>query len=130
VLQVGRQLKDEQLQVVRELQCTREWEQRDPDHVALMCQETVQDGHSVLVFCASKAGCEAAAKHVARLVAVPERSLPGGGVTPGGEWCWIAPGALPRRCCGGIRDGLCAGAALTCRPSGVMEHRGASAQLR
>lgn len=35
-------------------------------------------GHSVLVFCATKANTENVAKLIARLVAVPERAAPGG----------------------------------------------------
>lgn len=33
-----------------------------------LCRETVQEGHSVLVFCGTKAWCEKSAQHVARLL--------------------------------------------------------------
>ena len=39
---------------------------QDYDHVALLAQETVQEGHSVLVFCGTKAACEHTAKRAAR----------------------------------------------------------------
>lgn len=39
---------------------------QDFDHTALLARETVQDGHSVLVFCGTKAACETTAKRAAR----------------------------------------------------------------
>ena len=39
---------------------------QDYDHVALLARETVQEGHSVLVFCGTKAACEHTAKRAAR----------------------------------------------------------------
>lgn len=41
-LQIGRVLKDESLEVVRELQCDPDWDKKDPEHVALLCQETIK----------------------------------------------------------------------------------------
>lgn len=53
---------------------TPEWSKQDSDHVALLAQETVSAGHSCLVFCASRQGCEQAAKHIAHLLGdIPER---------------------------------------------------------
>lgn len=40
--------------LVRELAPDKGWEDKDTDHVALLTQETVREGHSVLIFCASK----------------------------------------------------------------------------
>lgn len=54
-LQVGTQIIDEDLNVVRELEHDPELEGKDPDHVAMLCKETIQNGHSVLIFCCSKA---------------------------------------------------------------------------
>ena len=40
---------------VRELALPDGWNDvADPDHVALLCRETVQEGHGVLIFCATK----------------------------------------------------------------------------
>lgn len=36
----------------------------------------MQAGHSVLIFCGSKAHCEKVAKHIAKHITVPERSKP------------------------------------------------------
>jgi DNA polymerase theta len=91
-MQVGRSLLDEQLRPVRELQPLPAWQGRDPDHLALLCSETVQEGHSVLVFCASKAWCERAAKAVAALLTVPERTTKFGAAMSPGTGCreWVA----------------------------------------
>lgn len=43
---------------------------QDSDHCALLARETVQGGHSVLVFCGTKQGCEVTAKRAARWEAV------------------------------------------------------------
>lgn len=39
---------------------------QDADHTALLARETVQGGHSVLVFCGTKKECEITAKRCAR----------------------------------------------------------------
>ncbi len=39
---------------------------QDFDHAALLARETVQDRHSVLIFCGTKAACETTAKRAAR----------------------------------------------------------------
>jgi len=41
---------------------------QDGDHCALLARETVQGGHSVLIFCGTKQGCEVTAKRAARWV--------------------------------------------------------------
>lgn len=51
---------------------------QDFDHTALLARETVQDGHSVLIFCGTKAACETTAKRAARWgSAAVARTLPG-----------------------------------------------------
>jgi hypothetical protein len=41
--------------------------QDDPDHIVQLCLETLMNGHSVLVFCATKNWCEKLAEHIAKL---------------------------------------------------------------
>lgn len=54
LLQVGQQLKDCEGKENRLLEPEPDWEERDPDHLALLCKETIDLGKSVLIFCASK----------------------------------------------------------------------------
>ena len=54
ILQVGRQLKDSEGHNSRLLEPEAGWEERDPDHLALLCKETIDLGKSVIIFCASK----------------------------------------------------------------------------
>ncbi|GFR45961.1 hypothetical protein Agub_g7430, partial [Astrephomene gubernaculifera] len=75
-VKVGRRVLNPAGEVVRELQPEPGWEERDADHVAWLTRETVQDGHSVLIFCASKAHCERVAEHIARLVPITQREPP------------------------------------------------------
>jgi replicative superfamily II helicase len=42
----------------------------------LLCCCCRQAGHSVLIFCASKNWCEITAKHIAKMLSIPERSTP------------------------------------------------------
>ncbi|GMH38125.1 hypothetical protein BSKO_06009 [Bryopsis sp. KO-2023] len=74
---VGRQIKDENMKVVRELAANKQWEARDPDHVALLTKETIDGGHSVLIFCGTKRGCEVCVKQLAELLEIPERFIGG-----------------------------------------------------
>jgi len=46
--------------------------------------DAMQAGHSVLIFCCSKAQCEIVAKHIARLITIPERPRPPNHATAGG----------------------------------------------
>ncbi len=52
LVQVGRQIRDEQGELVRELAVEPNWDRED--HVALLARETIDAGKSVLIFCASK----------------------------------------------------------------------------
>ena len=52
LVQVGRQIRDERGDPVRELAVEPQWDRED--HVALLAQETIDAGKSVLIFCASK----------------------------------------------------------------------------
>ncbi|KAL4540938.1 hypothetical protein Ndes2526B_g05493 [Nannochloris sp. 'desiccata'] len=51
----------------------------DPDHVAHLTRETVDDGHSVLIFCGFKKACLWEAKRLAKLVSFPVREKPNAG---------------------------------------------------
>lgn len=65
------------LQMVRELSMPPNWPtKQDNDLVALLTNETVQAGHSVLIFCCSKNQCEVVAKQMAKLVVIRERTSP------------------------------------------------------
>ena len=43
-LQIGRRLHGADMGAVRDLPVDKEWEAKDPDHVAFLCRETVQVG--------------------------------------------------------------------------------------
>jgi DNA polymerase theta len=53
----------------------KELQTKDPDHVAFLAQETVDEGFSVLVFCATRSASEATASVLAQLLNVPERHI-------------------------------------------------------
>ncbi|KAL4428417.1 hypothetical protein ABPG75_002506 [Micractinium tetrahymenae] len=81
-LKQGTALKNDKLEVVRQLELPQGWDTSrsgDFDHTALLARETVQDGHSVLIFCGTKAACETTAKRAARMIEIPERELRGKG---------------------------------------------------
>ncbi|KAJ6658252.1 hypothetical protein lerEdw1_020524 [Lerista edwardsae] len=64
-LKIGSKIYDSSVKVVREIQPMLHVK-GDEDHVVSLCYETVQDGHSVLVFCPSKNWCEKLADIIAR----------------------------------------------------------------
>lgn len=68
-LRVGSVLKDPEGRICRELPPPEDW---DRGHLGQLVRETVADSGSVLVFCASKNGCELTAAQLARRVDVPE----------------------------------------------------------
>jgi DNA polymerase theta len=53
----------------------KELQAKDPDHVAFLAQETVDEGFSVLVFCATRGASEATATLLSQLLEVPERYI-------------------------------------------------------
>ncbi|CAL9781603.1 unnamed protein product [Musa acuminata subsp. burmannicoides] len=65
-VKVGNTIFDKKMNVVRIISKTADLGGKDPDHIIELCNEVVQDGHSVLLFCSSRKGCESTAKHVAR----------------------------------------------------------------
>ncbi|KAL8202532.1 UNVERIFIED_CONTAM: hypothetical protein K2H54_016476, partial [Gekko kuhli] len=64
-MKVGSKVYDSSMKAVREIQ-PLPYVKGDEDHVVSLCYETVQDGHSVLVFCPSKNWCEKLADIIAR----------------------------------------------------------------
>ncbi|XP_065030525.1 helicase and polymerase-containing protein TEBICHI isoform X5 [Musa acuminata AAA Group] len=65
-VKVGNTIFDKKMNVVRIISKTADLGGKDPDHIIELCNEVVQDGHSVLLFCSSRKGCESTARHVAR----------------------------------------------------------------
>lgn len=43
---------------------------KDPDHIVELCHEVVQEGHSVLIFCSSRKGCESTARHIVKYLKI------------------------------------------------------------
>ncbi|GJM87561.1 hypothetical protein PR202_ga03528 [Eleusine coracana subsp. coracana] len=67
-IKVGNQILDKELNVVRVLPKTSDLGGKDPDHIVELCNEVVLQGHSVLLFCSSRKGCESTARHVAKFL--------------------------------------------------------------
>jgi DNA polymerase theta len=72
----GTRLLNHHGEVVRELSVPPGWPATDPNHLGLLVQETVQQGHSVMVFCATVKGTVAAAVQLARMVSARALSTP------------------------------------------------------
>ncbi|GFP80266.1 helicase and polymerase-containing protein tebichi [Phtheirospermum japonicum] len=54
------------MEIVRTIPKKAELGGKDPDHIVELCDEVVQEGHSVLIFCSSRKGCESTARHIAK----------------------------------------------------------------
>ncbi|XP_039143908.1 LOW QUALITY PROTEIN: helicase and polymerase-containing protein TEBICHI-like [Dioscorea cayenensis subsp. rotundata] len=67
-IKVGNTIFDKKLDVVRVLPKTSDFGGKDPDHIVELCNEVVQEGHSVLLFCSSRKGCETTARHVSKFL--------------------------------------------------------------
>ncbi|GJN13402.1 hypothetical protein PR202_gb00096 [Eleusine coracana subsp. coracana] len=67
-IKVGNQILDKELNVVRVLPKASDLGGKDPDHIVELCNEVVLQGHSVLLFCSSRKGCESTARHVAKFL--------------------------------------------------------------
>ncbi|KAJ9555668.1 hypothetical protein OSB04_010282 [Centaurea solstitialis] len=65
-IKVGNAIYDKNMELVRTISKRADLGGKDPDHVVELCNEVVQEGHSVLIFCSSRKGCESTAKHVAK----------------------------------------------------------------
>ncbi|XP_063150682.1 DNA polymerase theta [Candoia aspera] len=74
-VKIGSKIYDSSNAVVREIQPELHIK-GDEDHVVTLCYETVQNGHSVLVFCPTKNWCEKLADIVAReFCSIQQKSL-------------------------------------------------------
>ncbi|KAM6474903.1 DNA polymerase theta isoform 1-T1 [Liasis olivaceus] len=74
-VKIGSKIYDSSNAVVREIQPVLHFK-GDEDHVVTLCYETVQDGHSVLVFCPTKNWCEKLADIIAReFCSIQQKSL-------------------------------------------------------
>nr|CAD1822289.1 unnamed protein product [Ananas comosus var. bracteatus] len=67
-IKVGNTIFDKRMNVVRTILKTADLGGKDPDHIVELCNEVVQQGHSVLLFCSSRKGCEMTARHVSRFL--------------------------------------------------------------
>ena len=61
-MQTDNKLFDKHMRLVRELPVGASRGGQDRDHVVELCDEVVRDGHSCLIFCATKKNCEVRAR--------------------------------------------------------------------
>ncbi|KAL5850413.1 hypothetical protein ACOSQ3_008468 [Xanthoceras sorbifolium] len=67
-IKVGNTIYNKKLDIVRTISKTADLGGKDPDHIVELCNEVVQEGHSVLIFCSSRKGCESTARHVSKFL--------------------------------------------------------------
>ncbi|MBA0873433.1 hypothetical protein Goshw_002175 [Gossypium schwendimanii] len=67
-IKVGNTIYDKNLDLVRTIPKAVDLGGKDPDHIVELCNEVVQEGQSVLIFCSTRKGCESTAKHVAKFL--------------------------------------------------------------
>ncbi|KAI3792695.1 hypothetical protein L2E82_06583 [Cichorium intybus] len=65
-IKVGNTIYNKKMELVRTISKRADLGGKDPDHIVELCNEVVQEGHSVLIFCSSRKGCESTARHVAK----------------------------------------------------------------
>ncbi|CAN4127872.1 unnamed protein product [Withania somnifera] len=65
-VKVGNTIYNQNMDIVRTISKAADLGGKDPDHIVELCNEVVQEGHSVLIFCSSRKGCESTARHVAK----------------------------------------------------------------
>uniref|UniRef100_A0A4W3GYT0 DNA polymerase theta n=1 Tax=Callorhinchus milii TaxID=7868 RepID=A0A4W3GYT0_CALMI len=76
-VKIGNSIYDSTMTVVREFQPALQVK-GDGDHIVSLCYETLQGGHSVLLFCPSKNWCEKLSETIAReFYYLQQRSAPG-----------------------------------------------------
>ncbi|XP_065858049.1 helicase and polymerase-containing protein TEBICHI isoform X2 [Euphorbia lathyris] len=67
-IKVGNTIYNKKMDIVRTILRAADLGGKDPDHIVELCNEVVQEGHSVLIFCSSRKGCESTAKHVSKFL--------------------------------------------------------------
>ncbi|MQL93723.1 hypothetical protein Taro_026365, partial [Colocasia esculenta] len=67
-IKVGNNIFSKKLDVIRTIPKVADLGGKDPDHIVKLCDEVVQGGHSVLLFCSSRKGCESTARHVSKFL--------------------------------------------------------------
>ncbi|XP_059592184.1 helicase and polymerase-containing protein TEBICHI isoform X2 [Vitis vinifera] len=67
-IKVGNTIYDKKMDIIRTISKTADLGGKDPDHIVELCNEVVQEGHSVLLFCSSRKGCEFTARHVSKFL--------------------------------------------------------------
>lgn len=65
-VKVGNTIYNQKMDIVRTISKAADLGGKDPDHIVELCNEVVQEGNSVLIFCSSRKGCESTAGHVAK----------------------------------------------------------------
>ncbi|XP_073129538.1 helicase and polymerase-containing protein TEBICHI isoform X2 [Henckelia pumila] len=65
-IKVGSTIYNKEMEIVRVIPRVADLCGKDPDHIAELCNEVVQEGHSVLIFCSSRKGCETTARHIVK----------------------------------------------------------------
>ncbi|KAI3822055.1 hypothetical protein L1987_09636 [Smallanthus sonchifolius] len=65
-IKVGNSIYNKKMELVKTIPKRADLGGKDPDNIIELCNEVVQEGHSVLIFCSSRKGCESTAKHVAK----------------------------------------------------------------
>ncbi|KAG8375552.1 hypothetical protein BUALT_Bualt10G0111900 [Buddleja alternifolia] len=65
-IKVGSTIYNKEMEIVRTIPKMADLGGKDPDHIVELCNEVVQEGHSVLIFCSSRKGCESTARHIAK----------------------------------------------------------------
>ncbi|WJX16443.1 DNA-directed DNA polymerase [Trifolium repens] len=67
-IKVGNSIYNKSMELSRTIPKGADLGGKDPDHVVELCNEIVQEGQSVLIFCSSRKGCESTARHVAKFL--------------------------------------------------------------
>ncbi|KAF1858617.1 hypothetical protein Lal_00044650 [Lupinus albus] len=67
-IKVGNSIYNKSMELTRTISKAADLGGKDPDHVVELCNEVVQEGQSVLIFCSSRKGCESTARHVAKFL--------------------------------------------------------------
>ncbi|KAK7293723.1 hypothetical protein RJT34_16596 [Clitoria ternatea] len=67
-IKVGNSIYNKSMELARTISKAADLNGKDPDHVVELCNEVVQEGQSVLIFCSSRKGCESTARHVSKFL--------------------------------------------------------------